>query len=169
MACRTPSGRTGSAHPRDREPGLRYNASRGEADTRKADAKGCTMAPDSGRGDGTGVPVRASRGATSACRSWCRCSTRRPGSPRCMGASSRSRARLKAERGLPREVVYVDDGSRDNTLAIARGLPADRARRPGGLAVAQFRQGGGAARRPRSCPARRACCSWTATASIRRR
>ena len=29
------------------------------------------------------------------------------------------------------------------------------ARRPGGLALAQFRQGGGAARRPRSCPPRR--------------
>jgi len=31
---------------------------------------------------------------------------------------------LKAERGLACELVYVDDGSRDDTLAIARGLPA---------------------------------------------
>jgi glycosyltransferase involved in cell wall biosynthesis len=32
---------------------------------------------------------------------------------------------LKAERGLALEVVYIDDGSRDTTLAIAQGLPAD--------------------------------------------
>jgi glycosyltransferase involved in cell wall biosynthesis len=33
--------------------------------------------------------------------------------------------RLKAARDLMTEVVYVDDGSRDATLAIARTLPAD--------------------------------------------
>src|SRR3954470_23264135 len=32
---------------------------------------------------------------------------------------------LKAHYGLASEVVYVDDGSADNTLAIARTLPAD--------------------------------------------
>ena len=32
---------------------------------------------------------------------------------------------LKARYGLASEVVYVDDGSADNTLAIARSLPAD--------------------------------------------
>ena len=32
---------------------------------------------------------------------------------------------LKAARGLSTEVVYVDDGSQDTTLAIARELPAD--------------------------------------------
>ncbi len=32
--------------------------------------------------------------------------------------------RLRAARGLRCEVVYVDDGSRDATLAIAQGLPA---------------------------------------------
>src|SRR3979490_1749157 len=32
---------------------------------------------------------------------------------------------LKAARGLTTEVVYVDDGSRDGTLAVARELPAD--------------------------------------------
>ena len=32
--------------------------------------------------------------------------------------------RLADERGLDSEVVYVDDGSRDNTLDIARALPA---------------------------------------------
>ena len=31
---------------------------------------------------------------------------------------------LKATRGLTTEVVYVDDGSRDGTLAVARELPA---------------------------------------------
>ena len=62
--------------------------------------------------------------------------------------------RLKAKRALACELVYVDDGSRDGTLAIARDLPADRRRRSGGLAVAQFRQGGGA-RSPASNHARR--------------
>src|SRR5437660_433615 len=33
--------------------------------------------------------------------------------------------RLRDTRKLVAEVVYVDDGSRDATLAIARGLPAD--------------------------------------------
>jgi polyisoprenyl-phosphate glycosyltransferase len=33
-------------------------------------------------------------------------------------------ARLKAQRALACEIVYVDDGSRDGTLAIARSLPA---------------------------------------------
>jgi glycosyltransferase involved in cell wall biosynthesis len=32
---------------------------------------------------------------------------------------------LAATRGLPCEVVYVDDGSRDSSLATARALPAD--------------------------------------------
>src|SRR5262249_61582952 len=33
--------------------------------------------------------------------------------------------RLKSTRGLAVEVVYVDDGSRDGTLAAAQALPAD--------------------------------------------
>src|SRR5512134_1114844 len=32
---------------------------------------------------------------------------------------------LKARYGLSTEVIYVDDGSADNTLAIARSLPAE--------------------------------------------
>jgi len=35
-------------------------------------------------------------------------------------------ARLKRERGLSIEVVYVDDGSRDDTAAVARSLPAEQ-------------------------------------------
>src|SRR5215510_8222068 len=33
--------------------------------------------------------------------------------------------RLKDRWRLTTEVLYIDDGSRDDTLAIARGLPAD--------------------------------------------
>jgi len=34
-------------------------------------------------------------------------------------------AKLNAERGLACEIVYVDDGSRDDSLGVARSLPAD--------------------------------------------
>src|SRR5580704_10402206 len=34
-------------------------------------------------------------------------------------------ARLRATRGLACEIVYVDDGSRDDSLDVARALPAD--------------------------------------------
>jgi glycosyltransferase involved in cell wall biosynthesis len=40
------------------------------------------------------------------------------------GRLSEVAQRLVATRGLACEVVYVDDGSRDNTLTIARALPA---------------------------------------------
>ena len=36
-------------------------------------------------------------------------------------------AKLQASRGLACEIVYVDDGSRDASLDIARGLPAKAA------------------------------------------
>lgn len=36
-------------------------------------------------------------------------------------------ARLKAQRGLSTEIIYVDDGSRDNTYAVAQSLPAEHA------------------------------------------
>ena len=61
----------------------------------------------------------------------------------------------QTRRGLNVEVVYVDDGSRDDTGDVARSLPAIAARRPGRHAIAQFRQGGGVARRSRPRPARR--------------
>src|ERR1700684_1085919 len=40
------------------------------------------------------------------------------------GRLSEVAQRLAATRGIACEVVYVDDGSRDNTLTIARALPA---------------------------------------------
>ena len=51
----------------------------------------------------------------------------RGGQPRrpARAASSKPPARLKAARGLAVEVIYVDDGSRDATLAAARELAAD--------------------------------------------
>ena len=50
------------------------------------------------------------------------------------------------------EIVFVDDGSTDRTLAlVARGAPR-RSAHPRRLAVAQLRQGGGADRRARSSP-----------------
>lgn len=36
-------------------------------------------------------------------------------------------ARLKAQRGLSTEIIYVDDGSRDNTYAVAQSLVAEHA------------------------------------------
>jgi len=45
---------------------------------------------------------------------------------------------LKARHALACEVVYVDDGSADATLSIARGLPADALDVQVGVAVAQF-------------------------------
>ena len=62
---------------------------------------------------------------------------------------------LKVKRGLAVEVVYVDDGSRDDTCQIAKSLPAMPLDIQVVSAVAQFRQGGRSARRPRPCPARR--------------
>jgi len=45
------------------------------------------------------------------------------GLPALHGRLVRFSERLKAERGLASEIVYVDDGSRDATLAAARALP----------------------------------------------
>jgi hypothetical protein len=74
---------------------------------------------------------------------------------------------LKARYGLASEVVYVDDGSADNTLAIARTLPADAL----DVQVVSLSRNFGkeAALMAGLDHARRgAICSWTATASIRR-
>src|SRR5215218_2058642 len=47
------------------------------------------------------------------------------GLPALHGRISEVARRLKVTRRLPTEVIYVDDGSRDATLAVAWGLPAD--------------------------------------------
>jgi polyisoprenyl-phosphate glycosyltransferase len=47
------------------------------------------------------------------------------GLPRLHAQLSEVARALRAQRGLAVEVVYVDDGSRDDTLAVARSLPAD--------------------------------------------
>ncbi len=70
-----------------------------------------------------------------------RASSRSPGAAQQQAAGHRSHLRRRRQ---PR------CHARDRARALRR-----RARCPGGLAVAQFRQGGGAARRPRSCAARR--------------
>ncbi len=49
------------------------------------------------------------------------------GLPQLHAGLSAMAAALKRERGLACEIVYVDDGSRDASLAVARGLPADAA------------------------------------------
>src|SRR4051812_50090778 len=51
---------------------------------------------------------------------------------------------LKARYGLACEVVYVDDGSADATLSIARGLAAGGPGGPGGVPSRAFGQGEGA-------------------------
>ena len=57
-------------------------------------------------------------------RSWCRFITSRLRCERLHARLTEIAERLAATRALPCEVVYVDDGSRDGTLAIARNLPA---------------------------------------------
>ena len=65
-------------------------------------------------------------------------------------------------------MVYVDDGSRDDTLAIARALPADAL---DVQVVSLSRNFGKEAALPPASIMRGSapCCSWTATASIRPR
>lgn len=48
-----------------------------------------------------------------------------PGLPALHARLSEVARKLAAARGLRCEVIYVDDGSHDGTLAVARGLPAD--------------------------------------------
>jgi len=44
-----------------------------------------------------------------------------------MPGSAQLPPRWATERGLACEIVYVDDGSRDASLDVAQGLPADAA------------------------------------------
>ncbi len=108
-----------SARHRDREPGLRYNTAAGGGG-----AKGCTMAPNSGRGDGTSVPVRAYARGDIGLSIVVPLFNEAAGLAALHGRIVEVARRLKAERSLTTEVVYVDDGSSDTTLAIAHGLPA---------------------------------------------
>src|SRR6187551_1246878 len=73
---------------------------------------------------------------------------------------------LRQQRGLATEVIYVDDGSRDDSLAVANTLPAEA------LDIQVVSLSRNSARRQPcwrvsimrgSAP----CCSWMATASIR--
>jgi len=75
--------------------------------------------------------------------------------------------RLGATRDLSCELLYIDDGSRDGTLAVARELPAIGLDVSGDFAVAEFRQGGGLAGRAGPCPPRRSIVHrwrWSASA-----
>ncbi len=77
---------------------------------------------------GDQIMTRAKSGgppaAARACRSWCRSSTKRPRFRACTHRLTEIAQKLAAARALACEVVYVDDGSADDTLAIARALPA---------------------------------------------
>ncbi len=82
------------------------------------------MAPSSGRGDSTGVPVRTYARGDIGLSIVVPLFNEAAGLEALHGRIVEVARRLKAERGLTTEVVYVDDGSRDTTLAIAHGLPA---------------------------------------------
>ena len=76
-------------------------------------------------------------------------------------------ARLTAARPLHVEIVYVDDGSGDDTATVARDLPT------AGLDVQVLSLRAISARRRRCSPGSitrgsAPCCSWTATGSTRR-
>src|SRR3984893_16442504 len=81
------------------------------------------MAPSSGR-DSTSVPVRAYARGDIGLSIVVPLFNEAAGLATLHGRIVEVARRLKAERSLTTEVVYVDDGSRDATLAIARGLPA---------------------------------------------
>ena len=59
-----------------------------------------------------------------ACRSWCRPINEAASLKRVHARLTEVAQKLAATRALACEVIYVDDGSADDTLAIARALPA---------------------------------------------
>ena len=81
------------------------------------------MAPNSGR-DSTSVPVRAYARGDIGLSIVVPLFNEAAGLAALHGRIVEVARRLKAERNLTTEVVYVDDGSSDTTLAIAHGLPA---------------------------------------------
>ena len=80
---------------------------------------------DAGYGRFWPVNHRGHRRGAGAVDRRARCITRRPGWPLCTQRLSDLAKTLRQRYGLACEVVYVDDGSADATLAIARGLAAD--------------------------------------------
>src|SRR5712691_7040362 len=83
------------------------------------------MAPSSGRGDSTGVSVRARARGDIGLSIVVPLFNEAAGLEALHGRIVEVARRLKAARDLTTEVVYVDDGSCDTTLAIAHGLAAD--------------------------------------------
>jgi glycosyltransferase involved in cell wall biosynthesis len=53
------------------------------------------------------------------------CFNEAPGLPLFHDRLTSALAEIKAKRGLRSEIVYIDDGSRDNTYAVASALPAN--------------------------------------------
>ena len=99
--------------------------------------------------------TRQARGRPDS-RSSCRCSTKSAGLAALHQRLVAAAKALKKSRGLAIEIVYVDDGSSDDTLEN-RPQAARQGRRPADrFAFAQFRQGSGAARRARIRAPRRA-------------
>ena len=150
------TGRRGCAMNPSNSGETRSKRPRGWRPTRRAE-RAPTGSPGAARAPGASRPVDRRSGVQRG----------RPGSPRCTPRLVEVARRLRETRGLATEVVYVDDGSRDATLAVAQGLPAEALDVQVVVAVAQFRQGGGAARRASTMRGSAPCCSWTATASIR--
>ena len=73
--------------------------------------------------EGTGFPARARLPAEGGLSIVVPLFNEAAGLPALHGRIIEVARRLKAARGLNAEVVYVDDGSRDTTLAVAQALP----------------------------------------------
>ncbi len=103
----------------------------------------------------SGTRDGARRRPRPACRSWFPCSTRRGACRPCTSASPRWRATSTANTRLKTRGRLCRRRQPRRDQRSRTGAAGDAARRAGRVAVAQFRQGGRAARRPRSRPPRR--------------